>query len=198
MLRLPLFLLLAMATASAVIPQFVTLGFMHILPHGPDHVLFILALFFLNRSFGVLLFQMTLFTLAHSLTLGLALYGIISVPTAVVEIAIALSIAFVAIENLFLDGLSRWRPWLVFGFGLIHGLGFAHSFREMPLAPADFLPAVFSFNLGIELGQLAVVGLAAALIAMGSRMKIQFEMLSRPASTLIAGCGIYFAAMRMF
>ena len=102
----------------------------HSLPQGLDHILFILGLFFLSRSFPALLFQMTLFTLAHSLTLGLSIYSVVSVPPQVVEVAIALSIAFIAIENLFRDDLSRWRPAVVFCFGLIHGLGFAHSFSE--------------------------------------------------------------------
>lgn len=198
MTRLTLFLLLAAATATAVVPKFFSLGFTHILPYGADHVLFILALFFLSRSFGVLLFQMTLFTMAHSLTLGLALYGVIDIPTTAVEIAIALSIAFVAAENLFLDRLSRWRPWLVFGFGLIHGLGFAHSFQEMPMSPADFLPALFSFNMGIEVGQLAVIGMAFAAVGLWGKRDQCFKAIARPASTLIAVTGLYWAVERSF
>ena len=196
MTRLTLLLLLAAATATAVVPKFFALGFTHILPAGPDHILFILALFFLSRDFGVLLFQMTLFTLAHSLTLGLGLYGIISIPAAAVEIAIALSIAFIAIENLFLQRLSPWRPWLVFGFGLIHGLGFAHSFQKMPLDSADFLPALFSFNMGIEFGQLAVIGLAFAAVAAWWRRDECFRAIARPASTMIALTGVYWAVER--
>ena len=106
-MRLALSLLFAAATATAVVPKFFVLGFTHIFPSGPDHILFILALFFLSRDFGVLLFQLTLFTLAHSLTLGLGLYGVIAIPAAAVEVAIALSIAFVALENLFLQRLVR-------------------------------------------------------------------------------------------
>ncbi|MBC7980025.1 MAG: HupE/UreJ family protein [Armatimonadetes bacterium] len=196
MTRISLLFIFAATAATAVVPRFFALGFTHILPNGPDHILFILALFFLSRNFGVLLSQMTLFTLAHSLTLGLALYGIVSVPTAVVEIAIALSIAFVAIENLFQDRLSRWRPFLVFSFGLIHGLGFAHSFQEMPLHAGDFLPALFSFNMGIEFGQLAVVGLAYLALAIWGRREEGFKMIARPASTLIALTGIYWAIQR--
>lgn len=89
--------LLLLASAASVIPRFFVLGLTHILPHGLDHIPFLLGLFFLTRSFGVLLFQMTLFTLAHSLTLGLSLYGTVSVPMQIVEIAIASSIAFIAI-----------------------------------------------------------------------------------------------------
>lgn len=188
--------LLLLASAAAVVPKFFMIGFTHILPGGMDHILFILALFFLNRSFGVLLFQMTLFTLAHSLTLGLSLYGVLSVPTAAVEVAIALSIAFVAIENLFFDRLSRWRPAVVFVFGLVHGLGFAHSFAENGVADGDFLPALFSFNLGIEFGQIAVVGLAYAAVAVWWKRDCYRRLIARPASMLIAASGLYWAVER--
>ncbi|RYD20542.1 MAG: HupE/UreJ family protein, partial [Verrucomicrobiaceae bacterium] len=152
MLRPVLGLLFLATTATAVIPEYFGIGFSHILPSGLDHILFILALFFLTRNFGILLFQMTLFTLAHSLTLGLSLYGFVHVPSAPVEIAIALSIAFVAAENLFSDKISRWRPWVVFASGLVHGLGFAHSFEQRVVESENFLPALFSFNMGIEFG----------------------------------------------
>ena len=192
----PLTVLALLASASAVIPKFFGSGFTHILPNGPDHILFILGLFFLTRTFGVLLFQMTLFTLAHSLTLGLSIYGFLSVPTQVVEIAIALSIAFIAIENLFHDHLSRWRPWVVFGFGLVHGLGFAHSFQETLVNSDDFLAALFSFNLGIEFGQLAVVGIAYAVVAVWWKRDWYRAAIARPASALIAASGLYWALER--
>ncbi|MES2440183.1 MAG: HupE/UreJ family protein [Verrucomicrobiota bacterium] len=190
--------LLFLASAAAVIPKFFVMGFTHILPGGPDHILFILGLFFLTRGFGVLFFQMTLFTLAHSLTLGLSLYGFLSVPTAVVEVAIALSIAFIAIENLFFDDISRWRPYVVFGFGLIHGLGFAHSFAENLVDSGDFLPALFSFNMGIEFGQLAVVGIAYAAVAAWWKRDCYQKLVARPASCAIAASGLYWAVDRSF
>ena len=186
-----------LATVSAaVIPKFFVIGFNHILPHGLDHILFILGLFFLTKSFGPLLFQMTLFTLAHSLTLGLSLYGLVSVPMQMAEVVIALSIAFVAIENLFKDGLSRWRPWVVFGFGLVHGLGFAHSFESHLIANGDFLPALFSFNFGIEVGQIAVVAMAYGATALWGKRERYRETIARPASILLASSGIYWAVER--
>ena len=185
-----------MLLASAAVPKFFALGFTHILPGGLDHILFILGLFFLTREFGPLLFQMTLFTLAHSLTLGLSLYGLVSVPSQAVEVAIALSIAFIAIENLFCEKLSRWRPWMVFGFGLIHGLGFAHTFQEIQLSPGEFLPALFSFNLGIEFGQLVVVGIAYAAVALWWNRHWYRAAIARPASVLIAASGFYWAVER--
>ena len=191
-----IFFFLLLASAGAAIPKYFGIGFTHVLPGGPDHILFLLGLFFLTRNFGVLLFQMTLFTLAHSLTLGLSLYGFLSVPTGMVEVAIALSIAFIAIENLFCEGLSRWRPWVVFGFGLIHGLGFAHSFQETVVEPGDFLPALFSFNMGIECAQIVVVGVAFAAVAAWWKRNFYQTMIARPASLMIAASGLYWAVER--
>lgn len=189
---------IAAASLSVVIPRFVELGFTHILPDGLDHILFILGLFFLGRSFESLLVQITVFTVAHSLTLGLSLYGVVSAPTRVVEVAIALSIAFVAIENLFQDRLSRWRPLMVFGFGLIHGLGFAHTFQQTSVDRDDFLPAIFSFNVGIELGQLAVVIIAFAAVALWWKRDWYCKAIARPASAAIAAAGLYWAVERSF
>ncbi len=189
---------LILASTAAVIPKYFGFGFTHVLPGGLDHILFLLGLFFLTRDFGALLFQMTLFTLAHSLTLGLSLYGFLAVPTAVVEVAIALSITFIAIENLFCEKLSRWRPWVVFGFGLIHGLGFAHAFQESVVAEEDFLPALFSFNLGIECAQIVVVGIAFAVVAAWWKMDTYRSIIARPASMLLAASGLYWAVERSF
>jgi hypothetical protein len=188
--------ILAATAATSVVPQYFLSGFTHILPEGLDHILFILALFFLSRSFSVLLFQLTVFTLGHSLTLGLALHGLVTVPNSIVEIAIALSISFVAIENLIFDRISRWRPWLVFGFGLIHGLGFAHTFRGASLSEIEFLPALFSYNLGIEAGQIVVIGLAYAAVAAWWKRDLYVKRISRTASTAIALIGFYWAVER--
>lgn len=122
----------------------------------------------------------------HSLTLGLSLYGVISVTTAAVEVAIALSIAFIAVENLCREDLSRWRPWVVFGSGLVHGLGFAHTFRETSVAPFDFLPALLSFNLGIECAQLVVIGLAFTSVAVWWKRDFHHGSIAKPASASFA------------
>ena len=188
--------LIAAASLWAVVPRFVGMGFTHILPGGLDHILFILGLFLIARDAFTLLLQVTLFTLAHSLTLGLSLYGLIALPTQWVEVAIALSIAFIAVENLFMDHLSRWRPWMVFAFGLVHGMGFAHTLQDTPLDASSFLPALFSFNLGIELGQLAVVGLAFLVMAAWWKRDWYRQLIARPASALIAVTGLYWAVQR--
>lgn len=192
------FTLIAAASLGTLVPQYVGMGFTHILPGGRDHILFILGLFLLARDAFTLLVQITLFTIAHSLTLGLSLVGWVSLPTQWVEVAIALSIAFIAVENLFQNKLSKWRPWMVFGFGLIHGLGFAHTFQETSVDAASLMPALFSFNVGIELGQLAVVGMAFALVAAWWRREDYALIISRPASAVIALVGLYWAIERSF
>ena len=191
-----IFALLAAASLGAIVPEYVGLGFTHILPHGLDHILFILGLFLLARDAFTLLVQVSLFTMAHSLTLALSLLGLVALPTTWVEVAIALSIAFIAVENLFCDKLSRWRPLMVFGFGLIHGLGFAHTFQETPVQAESLIPALFSFNIGIELGQLAVVGIAFALVAAWWRREDYARLIARPASAMIALVGLYWAIER--
>lgn len=185
-----------MLTATAAVPEYLALGFSHIIPYGADHILFILGLFFLTKEPGPLLVQMTLFTLAHSLTLGLSLYGLLDLPSRVVEVAIALSIAFIALENLYSSNLSRWRPAVVFVFGLIHGLGFAHTFAERIIPPQDFLTALLSFNLGIELGQIAVIAMAFAAVSLWWRRDTYQKHIARPASAVIALCGIFWAVER--
>jgi hypothetical protein len=181
--------IITLAAAGAVIPTHFWSGFTHVLPDGLDHVLFILGLFFLSRSFPLLLFQMTLFTVAHSLTLGLSLYGVISLPVEWIEVAIALSITFVAVENLHAGSrLRAWRPWMVFVSGLIHGT---------PLLQEDFLPALFSFNLGVEFGQLAVLGLAYAAVALIWNRAWHRNAVERPVCVLMAVAGLGMAALRL-
>lgn len=190
------FALIAAASLGAIVPQYVALGFTHIVPYGLDHILFILGLFFLCRDAFALLLQITLFTIAHSLTLTLSLQGLVALPSQGVEVAIALSIAFVAAENVVSSRITRWRPWVVFDSGLVHGLGFAHSFEAANVAPESTLAALFSFNVGIELGQLAVVGLAFAAVAAWWRRDSYPRLIARPASLMIAATGLYWAVQR--
>lgn len=198
MMRVLIGSIIALAAAGAVIPAYFRSGFTHVLPDGLDHVLFILGLFFLSRSFPLLLLQMTLFTVAHSLTLGLSLYGVIALPVEWIEVAIALSITFVAVENLYAGNrLRAWRPWVVFISGLVHGMGFAHSFAETPIPREDFLPALFSFNLGVEFGQLAVLGLAYAAVALIWNRAWYRNAVEKPVCVLMALAGLGMAALRV-
>jgi hypothetical protein len=189
--------LILLASASAVAPEYFAIGFAHILPYGLDHILFLLALFFLTQKPSDLLIQLTLFTLAHSLSMGLSLYGMVDAPGFIVEVAIALSITFVAAENLFWQNLSPWRPWIVFASGLVHGLGFAHSFGDRTFEKGDFLPALFGFNMGIEAGQIVVIGIAYLMVAVWWKRENYRRMIARPASLLIAASGLCWAAERL-
>lgn len=137
--------------------NYIPVGFDHIVPKGLDHILFVLGLFFLSTRMRPLLTQVTLFTLAHTITLAAAALGYVSLPGSIVEPLIAASIAYVAIENIFMQRLSPWRPIVIFGFGLLHGLGFASVLAEFGLPQASFVPALIGFNVGVEVGQLAVI-----------------------------------------
>lgn len=144
--------------------SYIPVGFDHILPQGLDHILFVLGLFLLSTQLGPLLWQVTAFTLAHTVTLALGALGLVSIPGAIVEPLIAASIVYVAVENIFSTGLSRWRPVVIFGFGLLHGLGFASVLGEFGLPTGQFIPALIGFNVGVEVGQLTVIALAAILL----------------------------------
>ena len=151
-------------TRWQVVGTYLGLGFTHIVPKGLDHILFVVGIFLLGTRLTPMLAQVTTFTVAHTITLGLSMVGVLALPARVVEPLIALSIAYVAIENLVTSELKPWRLALVFGFGLLHGLGFAGVLAELGLPRGEFAAALMSFNLGVEGGQLAVIaGLFAAL-----------------------------------
>ena len=146
--------------------EYVEIGFTHILPKGLDHILFVLGLFLLSAHWKPLLVQVTSFTVAHTVTLALSIYGIASVPSEIVEPLIALSIVYVGFENMMTKDLKRWRPILVFVFGLLHGLGFAGVLGEIGIPDAFFLESLIAFNLGVELGQLAVIVIAYLMVGL--------------------------------
>jgi hypothetical protein len=178
--------------------EYLRLGFTHILPKGLDHVLFVLGIFLLTRRLRPVLLQVTAFTVAHSITLGLSMYGAVRMPSAIVEPLIAASIVYVAAENLFLSELRRRRLALVFAFGLLHGLGFAGVLAELGLPPGHFATALVAFNLGVEAGQLAVIG--AAFLAVGwtwGRRAWYRQRIVLPASLAIAGIAAYWTVERI-
>jgi len=144
--------------------RYLTLGFTHILPYGLDHMLFVLGIYLLSRRARSVLWQVSAFTLAHSITLGLSIYGVLALSPRIVEPLIALSIAYVAIENIFLSELKSWRVALVFAFGLLHGMGCAGALKELGLPRSEFVTALLTFNVGVEAGQLSVIGAAFLLI----------------------------------
>lgn len=185
-------------TRSEVVRQYTVLGFTHILPKGLDHILFVLGLFLLALRLKPLLWQVTAFTVAHSITLGLTIYGVFSLPSTVVEPLIAASIVYVALENVFTARLHVWRVLVVFGFGLLHGMGFAGVLREVGLPRSEFLTGLISFNLGVELGQLAVISMAFLAVGLWFRNRPWYRRrIVQPASALIALTGAYWTVQRI-
>jgi len=185
-------------TRAQVAGEYTALGFTHILPKGLDHILFVLGLFLLSTRIKPLLVQVTSFTLAHSITLGLTIYGVFSLSPAIVEPLISASIVYVAVENVATGELKPWRPFVVFGFGLLHGMGFAGVLQEIGLPRAEFLPALVTFNLGVELGQLAVITLAFVLVGVWGRRKPWYRArVVIPMSLAIAAIGCYWTIERI-
>lgn len=183
---------------ESVVGRFLMLGFTHILPEGLDHILFVLGLFFFSTFFRPLLLQVTAFTIAHSITLGLSLLGIFSLPSRLVEPLIALSIAVVALENIFFRKMRPSRFLIVFAFGLVHGLGFAGVLKGLGLPENQFLKVLLSFNLGVEGGQLAVIAMAAALTGWMWKKPWYFRRVVVPVSALIAATGLFWFIQRIF
>ena len=181
-----------------VIASYIVIGFEHIVPKGHDHILFILGLFLLSTHWRPLLLQVTMFTVAHTITLGLAMNNIVELPANVVEPLIALSIAYVGIENIFAKELHQSRLLLVFLFGLLHGLGFASVLTDFGMPKDDFVTALISFNVGVELGQLAVISMAFVLLGFCFKSKDKYrKFIVIPGSTFISLIGIYWFLERL-
>jgi hydrogenase/urease accessory protein HupE len=188
-----------LTTRWNIVKQYLVLGFTHILPKGLDHVLFVLGIFLLAVRLRPVLWQVTAFTLAHTITLALTIYGVVSLPSTIVEPLIALSIVYVAIENVFTDRLHAWRPLVVFCFGLLHGMGFAGVLREIGLPRSEFVPALLSFNIGVECGQLTVIFTAFLLVGLPFREKPWYRRrVVVPGSLAIAAVGLYWVVQRVF
>ena len=185
------------AVAEVSLFTWIGAGFQHILPLGLDHICFILGLFFLQPKVKPLLWQTSAFTVAHSLTLALVVLGVITAPAKIVEPMIALSIAYVGIENLWVRELKPWRLVLVFGLGLLHGMGFASVMKELELPEGDVIKPLIGFNLGVEVGQVTVLALAF-VATFWFITHSRFRIVSKVASALIAMVGLYWTYERVF
>jgi len=181
-----------------VVGSYMLLGFEHIVPKGLDHILFILGIFLLSRHLKPLLWQVTMFTVAHTITLGLSMNGVIELPARVVEPLIALSIAYIGIENIFAHSLHKSRLLLVFLFGLLHGLGFAGVLSDFGMPSDAFATALISFNVGVEFGQLTVVTLAWLGIAIWFKSSPRYrQIIVIPFSFVISIVGLYWTLDRL-
>ncbi len=184
--------------ARSTFYSFTRQGFVHVLPLGLDHILFVLGLFFLSRKWKPILYQVSVFTVAHTITLGLATLKLISAPSHVVEPIIAASIAVVALENIFFPNYRHSRLFIVFFFGLIHGLGFAGALSAFDLDPTSLVIGLLGFNVGVEFGQLAVIAIVFLLTFWLKDEATYRKLAVVPCSTLIALMGIYWTIERIF
>jgi hypothetical protein len=176
---------------------FVKAGFEHIIPQGLDHILFVLGLFFSCITFRSLLWQVTAFTVAHSITLVLAAQGLVQLRGDIVEIIIALSIVWIAIENCMYKKTSKWRYLVVFSFGLLHGLGFAALLTQYGLPKDNFISLLLAFNIGVEFGQLAVLVIAFLFIKFILRKNWFSPQIKIPASIIIGLVGLFWFIERI-
>ncbi len=178
---------------------YLKLGYQHILPLGLDHILFVLSLFLLNPKLKPVLWQATAFTVAHTVTLGLAMYHVINPPAAIVEPLIALSIMYVALENILSPRLKAARIGVVFLFGLVHGMGFASALGELGLPQNSYLTSLLMFNLGVELGQVTVILAAFFLLAKWFGDKPYYRnRIVIPLSVIITLIAAYWTVQRVF
>lgn len=181
-----------------VVSSYISIGFEHIVPKGLDHIFFILGLFLLSTHWRPLLWQVTMFTVAHTITLGLAMNNVVELPANIVEPLIALSIAYVGIENVLSRRLHNSRLLLVFIFGLLHGLGFAGVLIDFGMPDDDFATALISFNIGVELGQLAVISMAFVLLRLWFKdQDLYRKIIVIPGSVGISIIGIYWFLERL-
>ncbi len=185
-----------------IIKVYLLAGIEHILPKGMDHILFILGIFLLSIHIRPLLWQVTMFTIAHTITLGLSMNGIINLPANIVEPLIALSIAFIGLENIWSPALHRSRLFIVFGFGLLHGMGFASVLSDFGMPENDFATALISFNVGVEIAQLSIIAVAWLLLGFGIRRHLKNDQQYRkwvviPGSAIIAIIGLYWTWERI-
>ena len=183
-----------------VFKNYIVSGFKHIIPLGLDHILFVIGLFLLSAYLRPLLIQVTIFTLAHSITLALGIFDIIPLTDGNlkwIEALIAASIVYVCIENIFAHKLTKWRPFVIFAFGLLHGLGFASVLRDFGLSEGSFAIGLIAFNIGVEIGQLAVIAICFLLVGLWFRNKSWYrKAITIPASIVIALIAIYWVLER--
>lgn len=181
-----------------VLRKFIPSGVHHILI-GPDHLLFLVGLLLLGGSIRQLLLVVTAFTVAHSITLSLAALGMVMPPASAVEPAIALSVVYVGADNLLVRGGRDTRAWIAFAFGLIHGFGFANVLRDMGLPGRALGWTLFGFNLGVEIGQVAVVGIVASALAwVRSRSAVAGTRLAVAGSVVVMLAGAFWFIERVF
>ena len=186
------------APVTEVAWYYFKLGFTHIIPEGLDHVLFIIGLCLIHTKIKPIIYQATAFTVAHTIALALSMKNVIVAPPQIIEPIIALSIVFIALENLIVSKAKPWRLILVFIFGLVHGMGFASSLNEIGLPPDQFATSILLFNLGVEVCQVMVIAFVYGLLILpfNDRQWYRFRIVY-PISIVIALISSYWTFMRI-
>jgi hypothetical protein len=184
----------AAGSATATLFSFLRLGIEHIFT-GYDHILFLFGLLLVGTGLRNLVAVVTSFTVAHSATLALATFGVVSPVPWTIEAAIALSIAYIGIENLFVPN-PRYRWKISFLFGLVHGFGFATVLRDLHLARAGLAMSLFGFNAGVEIGQIAIVSAMYPLLQLLARTPYRVAV-TRAASSAITVVGLIWFYQRI-
>ncbi len=182
-----------------IIRDYLIIGFEHIIPKGLDHILFVLGLFLFASRFSQLVVQVSLFTVAHTITLALASIGLVNIPSNIVEPLIALSISYVALETLWHTRMGWSRLIIIFAFGLLHGLGFASVLMEIGLNQRHFIIGLVAFNIGVEIGQLVVI--CAAYLFIGIlffKTRFYRSFVQIPLSLVIGAIGGWWFIERIF
>ena len=181
-----------------MIIYYLKLGFLHVIPLGFDHILFILALFFYNSNLKTSIVQCSIFTFAHSITLGLASAGLVNVNTQYIEVIIALSIFVVSFNTIFPSNLKFWRLGFIFIFGLVHGLGFATALKAIGMPKNDFFTALISFNIGVEIAQITIILGCYYLIVKQFKYKTWYQTkLVHPLSFIICCIALFWTMERI-
>lgn len=186
-------------SADTVFWKYLLLGFQHIVPLGFDHILFVTCVFFLTPDLRQVILQASMFTVAHSITLGLAMYGVIRPVPQVIEPLIALSIVFLAVENIYMKKVKPWRLIMVFVFGMVHGMGFAGALSQLGMPRYAFATALVSFNIGVEIGQLSIILLLYYSVSRVFSGRAWYrQRIVVPASVLIGLVAAYWTVERIF
>jgi len=181
-----------------IIKQYIQLGFTHVIPFGFDHILFILSIFFLNSNIKSVIIQCSVFTIAHSITLGLSAVDFLVVDTKIIEPLIALSIVITAIENIVSEKVNKRRLVVIFLFGTIHGLGFASALKETGIDRSHFFLSLLCFNFGVEIGQIIVVLAAYFIVSKWFRYKEWYKQrIVYPVSSIIGIIAMYWTIERI-
>jgi hypothetical protein len=194
----PINITMERAPTQDVVWFYLKMGITHIIPNGFDHILFVTSLCLLSNKIKTILWQASAFTVAHSITLALSMKNIIVAPGQLVEPMISLSIVFVAVENILLSELKPWRVLIVFFFGLVHGMGFASALNEVGVPRNNFFTSIIVFNLGVEIGQIAIILFVFGLLVKPFGKKINFKkQFVYPLSIIIALIASYWTIERV-